>query len=110
MPAGIYHVGATAQCPHVGQISTVSSNVRVKVSGMAVATVADIFTVVGCPFNVSGTPRPCVTVQWFSPALRVRVMGAPVVLASSTGICLSAEQIPQGPPQVLATQPRVKGT
>jgi hypothetical protein len=31
------------------------------------------------------------------------------LLKASTGLCLSAEQIPQGPPNVIMTQMRVKG-
>jgi hypothetical protein len=34
----------------------------------------------------------------------------PAVLQSSTGLCLSAEQIPQGPPSVVLTQMRASGT
>lgn len=113
MSAGLYHVGAKAQCLHVGQISTVSSNTRVMVSGMAVATMADKSTVKGCPFKITTPPpkeQPCMTVTWAAPALRVKVMGNAVLLDTSTGICESAEQIKQGAPKVLSTQPRVKGT
>ena len=41
---------------------------------------------------------------------RLLVNGQPVIWNSSTGICQSAEQIPQGPPIVAATQIRVSGT
>jgi len=40
----------------------------------------------------------------------VRVGGQPVILQNSTGLCQSAEQIPQGPPNVVMTQMRVRGT
>jgi hypothetical protein len=49
-------------------------------------------------------------VQWLQPALRVKVMGNPVILATSVGLCQSADQIPQGPPSVTVTQQRVTGT
>jgi hypothetical protein len=112
VPSELYHVGATAMCPHAGNISTVSSNVRVKVSGNAVATMADASMVAGCSFSVPPTPKPqpCVKVQWLVPAVRVKVMGNQVLLKTSGGLCQSAEQIPQGPPNVVATQIRVKGT
>lgn len=110
----VFHVGATALCPHAGQVSVVSSNTRVKVSGQAVATQSDNFTVAGCPFQVpvgpATKPQPCVRVQWLVPATRVRVGGQPVILTSSTGIAQSAEQIPQGAPNILVTQTRVKAT
>ena len=111
MPGPLFHVGAQAICPHAGQISTVTSNTRVLVSGQPVATMADTFPVAGCAFTVPGPkPQPCVLVRWLVPATRVLVNGQPVLLQTSTGICQSVEQIPQGPPTVVATQPRVIGT
>ena len=110
MPGPIFHVGATAICPHGGQVQTISSNARVLVGGMPAATLADTYLVAGCVFTVGPKPQPCVRVQWLVPAVRVMVMGQPVILQTSTGLCLSAEQIPQGPPAVLVTQPRVVGT
>lgn len=111
MPGSIYHVGASAICPHGGQITVISSNARVLVGGMPAATLADTCVVAGCAFTVPpGKPQPCVKVQWLVPALRVLVNGQPVILQTSTGLCLSAEQIPQGPPAIVATQPRVIAT
>ena len=70
MPGFLYHVGASANCPHFGQVTTVSSNTRVFVSGQPVATISDQSTVVGCPFTVPGPvvpkPQPCVRVQWLA--------------------------------------------
>jgi uncharacterized Zn-binding protein involved in type VI secretion len=98
-------------CPHGGPITTISSNARVLVGGMPVATVADTYLVTGCVFTAPGPkPQPCVAVRWLVPAMRVFVNGQPVILQTSIGICQSAEQIPQGPPMVVSTQPRVVGT
>jgi hypothetical protein len=111
MPTPLFHVGASAICPHGGQVTVISVNTRVLVGGAAVATMADTCTVAGCAFTVPpGVPQPCVRVQWLVPAARVLVMGQPALIQTSTGLCLSAEQIPQGPPTVVATQPRVLGT
>lgn len=110
MPGYFMHVGSTAICPHSGQISIISSNSRVLVSGMKVATINDTWTVTGCQFTVpSNKPQPCVKVQWLEPASRVQVDGQPAILKTSTGMCQSAEQIQQGAPNVTATQTRVKG-
>lgn len=110
MSGFLLHVGATALCPHAGPVQVVSSNTRVLVGGQPVATLADNFVISGCVFTVpSGKPQPCVTVQWLVPASRVRVGGQPVILQTSTGLCQSAEQIPQGPPNVVTTQVRVRG-
>ena len=104
------HVGLTEMCPHAGQVSVISQNTRVKVSGQFVATLSDNFVIAGCPFTVPGPkPQPCVKIQWTVPASRVKVNGQPVILQTSTGLCLSAEQIPQGPPNVVVVQTRVQG-
>jgi hypothetical protein len=111
MPGPLYHVGAAAICPHGGQVTTISSNARVLVSGMPVATIADQSLVAGCVFTVPpGKPQPCVRVQWIVPAARVLVMGQPALIQTSVGLCLSPEQIPQGPPTIVSTQLRVIAT
>lgn len=90
-------------------MSVIPTGPRVFVSGMPVATVADQFLVAGCAFNIAGAPHPCVRVQWIVPAARVKVNLMPVILQVSGGLCLAADQAPQGPPIVSATQPRVMG-
>jgi len=111
MPGPLFHVGNTTMCPHGGQAQTISSNVRVLVNGLPVATVADQTLVAGCAFTLPGPkPSPCLRVQWLVPAVRVLVMGQPALLQTSPGLCLSPEQAPQGPPIVSVNQPRVIGT
>jgi hypothetical protein len=110
MPGFLYHAGASALCPHGGQVMVFPVSPRVLVSGMPVATMTDPTVVVGCAFTVPpAKPQPCVQVRWLVPAVRVLVNGQPVLLQSSTGICQSPEQIPQGPPVIAATQVRVMG-
>jgi hypothetical protein len=78
---------------------------------MPVATLADTYLVAGCAFTVPpGKPQPCVQVRWLVPAARVMAGGQPVILQSSAGLCLSADQIPGGPPTVAVTQVRVVAT
>jgi hypothetical protein len=110
MPGFLMHVGANAICPHGGQVSTISTNARVLVGGQPVATFGDTYLVAGCAFTVGSKLQPCVKVQWLVPAARVLVGGQPAMLQTSTGLCQSAEQIPQGPPSVVATQVRARGT
>jgi hypothetical protein len=111
MPGPVVHVGATAICPHGGQVSVAPGSPRVQVSGMPVATLADAYLVAGCAFTVPpGKPQPCVQVRWLVPAARVMVGGQPVIVQTSVGLCLSADQIPGGPPTVVSTQPRVVAT
>ncbi len=111
MPGLLFHVGGVASCTHGGPVTVISQNARVLVSGMPVAVLTDTFVVAGCVFTVPGPkPQPCVKIQWLAPATRVLVGGQPAILQTSSGLCLSAEQIPQGPPIVSGTQPRVMGT
>lgn len=110
MPGPVYHLGAVAICPHGGQVAVVQPSPRVTVSGMPVAVVTDPSLVAGCVFTIGTKPSPCLRVQWLAPATRVTSMGQPVLLQTSSGLCLSPEQAPQGPPTILSTQPRVIGT
>ena len=114
MAAPLLHVGLTAMCPHGGTVSAISSNTRVMVGGQPVTTMSDTFTIAGCPFQIpvgAGTkPQPCIKIQWVVPAARVMVNGQPALIQTSTGLCLSAEQIPQGPPSIVVTQLRASGT
>ena len=111
MPGPLYHVGAAAICPHGGQVTVISTNARVLVSGMPVATMGDTYVVAGCAFTVPpGKPQPCIKVQWLVPAVRILINGLPPILQTSAGLCQSPEQIPQGPPTIVSTQVRVVGT
>jgi hypothetical protein len=105
-----FHVGAVATCPHGGQVTTISANARVLVSGMPVALMADQFVVVGCAFVVGTVPQPCVKVQWTVPTARTMINGQPAVTALSAGICIAANGVPNGPVIVASTQPRVVAT
>ncbi|SYX84003.1 PAAR-like protein [Paenibacillus alvei] len=109
MTAFLFHEGAGAICTHGGQVSTLSSNKQVLVNGMAVVVQSDISQVAGCAFTVPPN-QPCVTVPWLTPAVKVFINGQPAILQSSSGICQSAEQIPQGQPMIISTQTRVSGT
>lgn len=107
MGANALHVGATILCPHGGQVQVVPGNPRVKLSGQPAATMSDQFMIAGCAFMAGTKPQPCVKVQWLVPAARVKAGGQPLILQSSTGLCMSAESIPQGPPNAASFQVRV---
>ena len=127
MPGFFMHVGVGMQCPHQIPATTTTTQPRVKVSGMPVATAANQFKVgPGCPFQIPfgvGTkPQPCVRVQWTNFSTRVFVNnGQPVMLqpgpppapAPGAGTCLSVEGAPPPPlpaPQMITIQTRVLGT
>jgi hypothetical protein len=112
MPGFLVHVGAGITCAHGAKATVMPSQQRVRVADNFVAILADATTVAGCPFQVpigTGTkPQPCVKIQWTVSATRVKVNRQFALVQSSTGLCQSAEQIPQGPPTIASTQVRVK--
>jgi len=98
---------STLMCPHGGQVNIISTNARTQ-AGAFIARATDTFVIAGCPFTLPGPkPSPCVTVRWIVPDMRVTVSGGPTLSQGSTGLCLSPEQLPQGPVNVVATQARV---
>ncbi len=115
MPGLLMHVNAACQCTHFAPALIAPTQPRVLVSGQPVATMTALITVTGCLFTTPvPKPQPCVTIKWLMPSARVLVMGQPAMLlpapGSGPGLCLSVEQIPQGPPMVTAVQPRVIAT
>jgi hypothetical protein len=106
----LVHVGSTIICSHAGQISSVSANTRVLVSGQQVVTPQDTFPIAACSFTLTSGSHPCVVTKWFAGAKRVFINRQPALLKSSMGLCQAADQAPQGPPNIIVTQMRVKGT
>jgi hypothetical protein len=106
----LLHIGSTILCPHAGQVYSITTNARAFVSGQAIVTQTDTFNITACPFTLpSGTPHPCILTKWLGPSIHILVNGKPAVLQESTSICQSADQSPQGPANVVATQARVRG-
>lgn len=107
MPAPILTAAATVMCPHGGQAKFVPSNPQMTIAGSPVILATDVTTIVGCPFNISGAPAPCLTIQWTNPAVQTSVMGIPVVLQTSVGLCMGGSPgvpaIIVNPGQVLVT-------
>lgn len=103
------HNGALVACPHGGSVSVITGNNRVFVNKQPVATITDSFVVSGCHYTDSVAPSQCLTIKWLFPAKRVFVNGKNVILSNSVGVCQNTDQVPQGPPNVLNTQLRVKG-
>ena len=110
MAGPLLHVGAVGTCAHgMGQLQLISANVRVLVSGMPVATMADVGMFAGCVFNVLGVPQPCTTAQWLAPAARVAINGTPALTMPGPHLCLSATAVPAGPAIIASCQIRVVG-
>ncbi len=107
MPGYLLHVGATVLCAHGGQAQPTVPNPRVRVGGQPIVTQPMPYVVAGCPFPAPPAGNgPCLTAQWVVGAVRVKAMGAPVLLQDSQAVCA-----PTGTPlTIVVTQPRVRGT
>ena len=111
MPGPVLHTGATANCPHGGLLNIIAASPRVTVSGMPAAVLTDQGVVAGCAFTVPPSkPQPCVTTKWIVGATRVMANGVPLLINPCVALCLSAEQIPGGPPVITGSQTRVIAT
>lgn len=105
MPTPILHLGATVICMHAGPATPLTPFPRVLVSGQPVVTQATPYAITGCalPPLAGG---PCVTAQWVVGAVRVLAGGAPILLQTSTAVC-----VPTGTGLLpLVVQPRVLAT
>jgi hypothetical protein len=99
------------QCPHQGTVQPVTKNARVTFGSGFALRATDTFTVVGCPFTTpAGTPHPCVTVRWSSPAQKSTVIGDAPLTESSVGQCIAPDQAVQGVVSISSFQSRVSGT
>jgi hypothetical protein len=98
MTLPIVTMATLTQCPHgvPGQLAT--SNAKVLVDGAPALVMGDRGTVAGCPFTLpNAKPQPCVTELLTGVSTKVMADGKFVLLMNPSDICLSAEQIPQGP-------------
>lgn len=109
MGARILDLGCTIQCPHGGQATVSPGNVDVRVGGNVALLATDTMTISGCSFNVSGSPVPCVTIQWTDEAALNTVDTTPVLLETSLGMCLNGAGAPQGTATVNGVQTKVSG-
>jgi hypothetical protein len=106
MPGFLLNAGSTVLCSHGGQAKPTVPNPRVKVMGIPVTTLGPPYAIAGCanpppPVNVG----PCLVANWLVGAMRIRVMGMPVLLQSSQALC-----VPTGTPlSVVVANARVKG-
>jgi hypothetical protein len=101
--------GATILCPHGGSVTLVPSATRVTLGGQPPLLADDALTIAGCAFNVSGSPSPCMEIQWLEPAAAISIEGGAPILSSSIGVCKNAAGVPQGTAVVTGFQTRVQG-
>lgn len=112
MATPLLTTAATLSCPHGASVAIVSTNTRSSaLAPLALAT--DTFTVIGCRFQLptpgGPVPHPCVSVRWVKPNTKCLVAGQPTLAADSAGLCLAADQVPQGPVVIAPAQTRALG-
>jgi hypothetical protein len=100
---------AVLMCPHGGKVNIVPANTRANAVGAPILRPSDTFLVAGCPFMMGVVPHPCVMVRWVVPGLRGKAMGDSVLTTDSVGLCVAADNAPQGSVTVIVAQPRVSG-
>jgi hypothetical protein len=96
-------------CPHGGTVVATPASDRVSFGGDPAAVATGTFQIVGCPFPPTGTPHPCVTVDWTDPARHSAAGGGQTLTTDSTGDCLAGDQAIQGQVVIQATQTRAGG-
>jgi|SRR5215471_2114006 len=107
--AGLLNNSSIMMCPHGGTVQAVTNNTCVKAAGDFLLRSSDTFTIAGCPFVLGTTLHPCVQVQWVQPDQQSQVMSGLTLSEESVGLCVAADQAPQGTVMVSFTQPRVSG-
>ena len=107
MPA-LLTSASTMMCPHGGTVTATPGSTRAS-AGAPVLRGSDTFTSAGCPFPPTGTPHPCVSVNWVQTATRVKHGGDLVLNAASVGLCIAGDQAPQGTVVIASTQAKASG-
>jgi hypothetical protein len=102
----ILTTSATMMCPHLGTVSATVGDGKRATAGDPILTESDTFTISGCPFTIGTTAHPCVTIRWSAPAVKVTARQSRILTTDSLGLCLAADQVPQGPPTLVAAQSR----
>jgi hypothetical protein len=104
----LLNTSSVMMCPHLGTVSVTSLNFRARASGSYLVRPSDTFVITGCTYS-PGSPHPCVTVQWTTTDQSSSADGDSTLSDSCEGMCLAADQAPQGTVQIVFTQQPVSG-
>jgi hypothetical protein len=96
-------------CPHGGTVSATTQNSQAKAGGDFIVCSSDQFQIAGCPFMLGPNPHPCMQIQWLVPTTMDKACQNSALSDSSVGLCVAADQVPQGAPQVTQTQAKGSG-
>lgn len=108
MAAALLTTASSLACPHGGSVGIASTNSQVNAASAPLALATDTFAISGCPFQIpigtGSVPHPCVSVRWTKSNLMCTVNGQATLSQDSIGLCLAADQAPQGPVAIHNTQ------
>jgi hypothetical protein len=102
----IITTAATMLCPHGGTVTGTVAGSKRATAGAQILTVNDTFLIAGCAFNIASVPHPCVRVQWITGAYESMAVHGAILTTDAQGLCLAADQAPQGPPILTPAQTR----
>ena len=96
---------STVMCSHGGSATPTVVFPRVMVQGSPVVQMSSVYTIAGCAFPPPPAANgPCVTGQFIVGTTRVMAGGQPLLVQSSSGIC-----VPTGTPtSIVVTQMKVQ--
>ena len=105
----LLNTSSVMMCPHGGTVQATTSNTHTKVGGDFAVLSSDTFTIAGCAFMIGTSPHPCMTVQWVQTDMHSQVSSDFTLNEASVGLCLAADQAPQGTVLISSTQTQTGG-
>jgi hypothetical protein len=108
MPSFVLTAASKVRCTHGATAIVVPNQTAARAAGSPMLTERDKHNVAACPFNVNGSPQPCVKIVWKRGSSKVRAGGNRVLTRSSIGQCKNASGAVQGTALVVSTQTKVR--
>jgi len=105
----LLNASSVMMCPHGGTVQAATSNTHTKVGGDFALRASDTFTIAGCAFMLGSSPHPCMSIQWVQTDTRSQVSSDFTLNEASVGLCVAADQAPQGTVLITSTQTRTGG-
>ena len=100
----LLNTNSVIMCPHGGIVTHVPGTfTSFRILGRPPMLLSDTYLIQGCPF-FAGQMNPCFSVAWVNGSTRMFVRGIPVLVQSSTGLCMSAGGVVQGPAIIASCQ------
>ena len=93
------------KCTHGGTAILTTANAKAMADNAFALLESDIHAVAGCPFTLPGGKySPCVKIEWTAGATKMSSNGTKILVRSSVGKCINAENAPQGVAIIATTQ------